>query len=286
MEKSRKLKPNCKSTISFRRRRRKKPTASGVRFSNLCIRCGSRLLPRSRGSLPQLNAGPRPTLKRQLERKLDGARIIHGLVDRLADHPKTAGRTNVLFSSARDARQEEMRVVKEIEELSPELQIHSLANRQGKVLDYRKIRVYITRTVGGCAVGVSQFSGGRFLESAGIKPIGKRVNLSGRDATRIGCDLPRLVGIANFVRALQNQPVVEKEHTRLIGAVDHKKWEARLCPFNQVYLPVSQQYIGSSAPIAAEVLALAKRQVVKNARGKDIIQIKLGQTPIQPLSSR
>src|SRR5580700_1480624 len=147
MEKSRKLKPNCKSTISFRRRQRKKPTASGVRFSNLCIRCGSRLLLRSRNSLPKVHAPPPPRLKRQLERKLDGACIIHGLVDGLADYAKTARRIDVLFSRARDARQEEMRMVKEIEELCPELQIHPLANRQWKVLDDREIGVYITRAV-------------------------------------------------------------------------------------------------------------------------------------------
>ena len=98
-------------------------------------------------------------------------------------------------------------MVKEIEELGPELQIHSLADWQRKVLDDREIGVYITRTVGGCAVGVSQFSSGRFLESAGIEPIGKRVNLSRRYASRIGCDLPRLVGIANFVRPLKTSPL-------------------------------------------------------------------------------
>ena len=99
---------------------------------------------------------------------------------------------------------EEMRMIKEIEELGPELQIHSLADRQWKVLDYREIGVYITRTVDGCAVGVSQFSGGRFLESTGIEPIGNRVNLSRRNTSRISCDLPRLVGIADLVRTLQD----------------------------------------------------------------------------------
>ena len=97
-----------------------------------------------------------------------------------------------------------MRVVKEIEELGPELQIHSLADRQWKVLDYREIGVYITRTVDGCAVGVSQFSGGRFLESTGIEPIGNRVNFGRRNASRIGCNWPRLVRIADLVRTLHN----------------------------------------------------------------------------------
>jgi len=69
-------------------------------------------------------------LEPQLKGKLDRARIIHSLIDRLTHHPKTARRINVLLSGAGYARQKEMRMIKEIEELRPEIQPHVLPGKR------------------------------------------------------------------------------------------------------------------------------------------------------------
>ena len=63
-------------------------------------------------------------LEPQLKGKLDRARIVHSLIDRLTHHSKTTRRINVLLSGAGYARQKEVRMVKEIEELRPEIQSH------------------------------------------------------------------------------------------------------------------------------------------------------------------
>ena len=69
-------------------------------------------------------------LEPQLKGKLYRARIIHCLIDRLTHHPKTTRRINVLLSGTGDARQKEMRMIKEIEELRPEIQSHAFPRKR------------------------------------------------------------------------------------------------------------------------------------------------------------
>src|ERR1700685_2563397 len=213
-----------------------------------------------------------PTLEPQLKRKLDRTGIIYRLINRLTDHPETAGRIDVLLSSTGDARQEEMRVVEEIEELRSEIQSHALPG-QREMFNQRKISVHKPRSVDGGAGSIPKFASGCFFECTRIKPIGKRVNLSWRSASRVGCNWPRLVGITDFVRALQNYPVVEEEDTRFVGAIDHEQREAGLGPFDDIHLPISQHRIGSSVPVATKVFALAKGQLVEHAGGETVVEI-------------
>lgn len=73
-------------------------------------------------------------LEPQLKGKLYRAGIIHCLINRLTDHPKTTRRINVLLSGTGDTRQKEMRMIKEIEELRPEIQSHAFP-REWEMLD-------------------------------------------------------------------------------------------------------------------------------------------------------
>jgi hypothetical protein len=54
----------------------------------------------------------------------------------LVDHSETGLSTYVLLSGATETLEEKLRVVEEIEKLSPELQIHALAEGQRKVFDH------------------------------------------------------------------------------------------------------------------------------------------------------
>src|ERR1700688_712243 len=176
-----------------------------------------------------------------------------------------------------------MGMVKEIEELGAKLQIHSFS-RQGKVLDYREIRVHETRTIDRRPGHRAQLSRGRGCESARIEPIGESVNLSRtiRTASFGAC----LVRIAHLIRPLQNQSVVEEEDAGLIRAIDHEERKPRLGPFDDIDLPISQHCVNRSTPVAAEMPSLTERQIIENAGGKDIVQVELRQSPIQLLRTR
>src|SRR5579864_1510039 len=111
-------------------------------------------------------------------------------------------------------------MVEQIEELSPELQIHALAERQRKILDDRKIGVHKSRTVERRARGSAKFSGWRRRKSAGIKPILEGVNLA-----RAVCLAPFrswLVGITDLVGTRVSVAVIGEKHTRRVAAVDHE----------------------------------------------------------------
>src|SRR6202041_2270296 len=92
-----------------------------------------------------------------------------------------------------------------------------------------------------------------------------------------------LVRIAHLVGSLQNQAVVEEEDARLIGAIDHEERKSGFGPLDDIDLPVSQYGVGRSAPVVAIRFAFTEGQIVENARGKDIIQVKLRQSPIELL---
>ena len=77
----------------------------------------------------------RRALEPQLKGKLDRARVVCRLINGLADYAETAGRVDVLLSRTRETRQEEVRVVKQIEELRAEIQSHVLP-RERKMLDH------------------------------------------------------------------------------------------------------------------------------------------------------
>ena len=52
--------------------------------------------------------------------------------------------------------------------------------------------------------------------------------------------------------------VPEEGHTGLVVAIDHKQWEARNRPLDHVDGPITENCIGNSIPIAAEMLAPSK----------------------------
>ena len=50
-------------------------------------------------------------------------------------------------------------------------------------------------------------------------------------------------------------------------------------------MPVPQNRIGSSAPIAAETLALTKGEIIENARGELVVEVELREAPVQFLTA-
>ena len=74
-------------------------------------------------------------LEPQLKGKLDRARVVCCLINCLTDYPETAGRVDVLLSRTGEARKEEMRVIKQIEELRAEIQSHVLPGER-EMLDH------------------------------------------------------------------------------------------------------------------------------------------------------
>src|SRR5215831_10614611 len=86
---------------------------------------------------------------------------------------------------------------------------------------------------------------------------------------------------ANLVRAVEGVAVTVEVHTRLIGAGKDKDREPGGDPFDDVDLPVSENGVGDIVPVAAELLAMPKRQVVNNARRKAVVQVDLGKRPVE-----
>ena len=116
------------------------------------------------------NVPTQPALKIKPQSKLNQARVI----DRVIDYPETGGSIDVLLSlSATKTVQVELRMVEELKELSPELQIHRLSQR--KVFDYRKISVDKTRAINRSAGGGAEFAGRGLHEGAGVEPVLQRM---------------------------------------------------------------------------------------------------------------
>src|SRR5580704_18198998 len=174
-------------------------------------------------------------------------------------------------------------MVEEVKELSPELQIHGLAEGQREVLEDREIRVDKIRPINRRAGSCSEFSQRGLRKSAGVEPILVSVDL-GR-AVRIATFRPCLVRIAHFVRTLQGEAVIGEVRARLIGAIDHKQREAGGDSFDQIHLPMPEEGVGGGTPATAKPFALAEWQVIKDAGGKVVIEVQLRQPPIQFVES-
>lgn len=77
----------------------------------------------------------RAALEPQLKRKLDRACVVCCLINCLTDYAETARRVDVLLSRTGEAREEEVRVIKQIEELRAEIQSHVLPGER-EMLDH------------------------------------------------------------------------------------------------------------------------------------------------------
>src|ERR1700678_2651181 len=93
------------------------------------------------------------------------------------------------------------------------------------------------------------------------------------------------IGVADLVGAIQTAPVPLKIHLRTrtgtVVAVDHKQGKPGSGLFNDVDLPTAKDRVFGAVPRTAKRLALAKRQVIKDAGGKIVIQVDLREAPIR-----
>jgi len=207
-------------------------------------------------------------LELKLERELNQARVVHGVVD----HSETGGRVYVHFSGACGTCQVVLRMIEEIEKLRPELQIHPLPERQRNVLDQGEVCIYETRTVNRRANTGAEFSGRGESERAWVEPILNCVNLCG--TARLSALVPALVGVTHLVRTREVISVVGKIHSRTLTAVDHVQRESRRGPFDQIDLPMPQRGINRTVPIATPMLALAEREVINDAGSKTVVEVE------------
>src|SRR5205807_5229371 len=187
-------------------------------------------------------------------------------------------------------------MVEQVEEFGPELQAHPLT--QHEILDGREVGVYKTWTRYWGTGSGSQFSdrsllrsarvdhkSGRFHECAGIEPVLQGVNL-GR-TTCLSSHIPALVRVAYLDRSVESGTAVPEEgHARLVVAVDHKQWKARNCPLDYVDGPIAENSIGNPIPIATDMLAPSKGQVVEHACGELTVRIKGRERPVRLLRAR
>src|SRR5258706_14366751 len=117
-------------------------------------------------------------LEVKLQSELNHPRIVHSVTH----HGETAGGVYILHS-ATATRQVELSMVKEVEELSPEVKSHSLVG-QWEMFDYREIRVHKPWSIQRRAVRVSKLAGGRVGVCARVEPILKRPHAIWRASTR------------------------------------------------------------------------------------------------------
>src|SRR5882724_93755 len=188
--------PARRSSCSSRspNRKARKPNVNAARFSSLCIRFAIRIL-RHRLELllirvelmrlvpiqkstapPELRWGGEGNfrsircelaLESELQSELNEAGVVHRAVHR----SKTRGVDIV-------DRQAELRVVKQVEELRPEVQAHILP-RQSELLDDGKVRIHEVRTVNGHARGMPEMVDGfreaRFVDVLQFRLIGGNI---------------------------------------------------------------------------------------------------------------
>src|SRR5208337_1997167 len=116
-----------------------------------------------------------------------------------------------------------MRVIEEVEELSSELQAHTLPELQRNVLDGGKVDVDVTWAVNGRARSGPELSCGSVGKGTRVEPALDCVYL-GR-AVGSAAFRPAPVWVTHFVGAVHTQEVVIHERPGLIVTVDHEKWE-------------------------------------------------------------
>src|SRR5690348_13970023 len=216
-------------------------------------------------------------LEPELQSELNQARVVHSIVD----DPKRRRSVNVLLSAAARTSHIELRMVEEVEEFRSELEVHAFPERKREVLDDREVGVHESRSVERSAGSCAEFSRRRLLKRAGIEPVLNRMYCRRSGATRITRNRPSLVRIANLVWTLESISVVREENPGSVSAIHDKQWEAGGGMFNDIQLPVAQDRIRRPGPIAAEVFAFSKGQVIQNAGSKVVVQIQLREAPVE-----
>src|SRR5215469_5521437 len=211
----------------------------------------------------------------QFQGELNQARVVH----RVVDDPEGAGSIDILLPGAPGASQVELRMVEEIEKFGTELQVHAFPERNREVLHHREVGIHKARAVDRSSGSGAQLTPWGLREGAGIEPVLNGVDLRG--AVGAASLRPGLVRVSHLVRTLERVSVIGKEHPGSVSAINDKQRKPRRGVFDHVQLPVAQDCIGCTAPVAAKVLALAKRQVVQNAGGKVVVEIELRHAPIQ-----
>src|ERR1700730_12295986 len=159
-------------------------------------------------------------------------------------------------------------MVKEIEELSPEVHIYTLADRN--TLDEREICVHEIRPVERRAVGVPELTVRRFSETICIKPL-----LDSRVAA---------LGIADLVGAIQADAVPLKVRARPVAVYDEERKPGSNF-LDHVHFPIPEDGIDGSAPVATKLLTLSEGQIVGHAGGQLMVEVDLGESPIGVLIS-
>ena len=148
-------------------------------------------------------------LEPQFQGELNQARIVHGIVD----DPECARSIDVLLAAASGATHVELRMVEQVEELGPELQVHAFVEGQREVLNDREIRVDEARTVHWGSSSRAKFSKRSLGKSARVEPVLNRVDSRGRHATGIARHRTWFRGIAHLVWTLVSAAVIGEEHS-------------------------------------------------------------------------
>src|SRR5580704_480316 len=177
-----------------------------------------------------------------LEFKLQGELHYAGLCGTPhggVDVPEGSGRGNVLHETEVPVpTQIEVRMIEQVEELSPELQAHAFAERQNEVLDEREIGVQEVWTVGWGSRRCPELSRWSGLEGAGIEPMLQSVNFC--RATRLSPHISALVRVPDQVGALEGVAAVpNKVYAGGVGAIHHEERKSRNVPLNQVHRPIA-----------------------------------------------
>src|ERR1700751_3911777 len=149
-----------------------------------------------------------PPLEFQFQSELHHARVI----DRGVNNAETGGRGDVLhLTEPAVSIQVKLRVVEQIEELSPELQSHSFPKRENEVLHGGEIGIHKPRPIQRSARRCAEFSRIRTLKCTGVEPRCKSMNSTGCCAAWISRNRSRLIGVTHFVGAIETGRAVPDE---------------------------------------------------------------------------
>ena len=151
---------------------------------------------------PKLTSSNPPVLETKLNGKLNQARIV----DCRCNYTEIGRRVSITPG------QSELRVIEQIEELSPEIQIRTLAECQRDAFDDREIRIDKVGSVDGSAGGISQLSVGGVDQTLRVKPLAQ--------ARAGGLNAADLVGAVEVV------PIVCQGYAREVAAVDGENGES------------------------------------------------------------
>ena len=143
--------------------------------------------------LPEVDSSNQLALKTQLKGKLNQTRIVY----RGCDYPEISGRVSIIPG------QSKLRMIEQIEELSPEIQIRTLTKGQRYAFDDREIRIDKVGSVDGCARSTPKFARSGVGEALRVKPL-IQSGAGGLGAT----GLVRTVQVVSVVRQVYAGTVV------------------------------------------------------------------------------